>query len=150
MTPRTDLRTVEIQADDGSWLPGDFARLEEGDVIRMREPDGRPVKTSDGVWELIVTRRPQLGFEPATSQSREARAAIDLRRSLHGPLDSDAPQRSDRCDEASPRIGELEKALREVLPAVRAYLMTGDAKAKSIKRKTWEAPLKRATAALTI
>lgn len=47
-------------------------------------------------------------------------------------------------DEIIQRQGEEIQRLRELIPAVEAYLMTGDDMAKSIKRKTWGPVLKRA------
>ena len=42
----------------------------------------------------------------------------------------------------------LAAALNELIPAVRAYLMTGGAMSQRIKKNTWEPVLKRAQAAL--
>lgn len=43
---------------------------------------------------------------------------------------------------------DLEKALRDILPAVEAHLMTGDALAKGAKNRVWRSPIKNARAAL--
>lgn len=43
---------------------------------------------------------------------------------------------------------ELVEALREVLPAVDAYLMSGDAMSRRIKAQAWKSEVQRARAAL--
>lgn len=42
--------------------------------------------------------------------------------------------------------GEVGAVLRELIPAVEAYLMSGDVMSQSIKRNTWGPVLKRARA----
>lgn len=46
------------------------------------------------------------------------------------------------------RDDKLASVLTELIPAVRAYLMTGDVMSQGIKRTTWEPVLNRAQAAL--
>lgn len=43
MIARENLRRIEIEQQDGSWVVADAAQLEPGDICRMFEPDGTPV-----------------------------------------------------------------------------------------------------------
>lgn len=48
------------------------------------------------------------------------------------------------------REDKMAASLREIIPAVRAYLMTGDVMTQGIKKSTWQSALDRALAALQI
>jgi hypothetical protein len=53
-----ELRKIEVKQPDGSWLEVHMGNLQKGDVVRMFEPDGRPV-VCNGIHEITVLEQPR-------------------------------------------------------------------------------------------
>lgn len=142
----------------GSWLS---AALDDPKVCDDMKADIRqwfdagghfrpqPTREADEATQAALERltamaaRPDVpGFPYADAKLADLRLVLALIRPA--PVASGGQHSSGEGE----RADKLASALTDLMPAVRAYLMTGDVMSQSIKKNTWEPVLKRAQAAL--
>lgn len=60
MIPTDKLRRLEVKDPSGGWVTAAFGQVEEGDTIRLFEPDGSPVVGRDGLTEFTAVDAPSV------------------------------------------------------------------------------------------